>query len=53
MYVHMGGEHTVKPRVRGRLDKRVLVLATDSLFGHDGEWLKLSGDYFLFVTTVL
>ena len=39
--------HSVKPRVRGRLDKRMLVHATVGLYGHDGMWLKLSPDYFL------
>ena len=47
-YIHMGCEHSVKARARGRLDKRMLALATDGLYAHDGEWLKLSRDYFLF-----
>ena len=37
MYVHMGLEHSIKPSFRGRLDKRMLILATDGLYGHDGE----------------
>ena len=37
----------VKSRVRGRLDKRMFVLATNCVYGHDGEWLKLYRDYFL------
>ena len=47
MYVHIGKEHSVKPRALGSLDKRMLVLTTVGLYGHDGEWLKLSRDYFL------
>ena len=40
-------KHSVKPRVRGRLDKRMLVHPTVGLYGHDGMWLKLSPYYFL------
>ena len=47
-YVYMGCEHSVKPSARGRVDKRMPALATIGLYGHDGEWLKLSRDYFLF-----
>ena len=52
MYVHMGWEHSVEPRAPGRLDKRMLVIATVGLYGHDGELLKLFRDFFLVVTMV-
>ena len=47
MYVPMGCEHSVKPRARERLDKRMFVHATYGLYGHDGECVKLSRDYSL------
>ena len=34
------GVQYIKPRVRGRLDKRMLEIATVGLYGHDGEWLN-------------
>ena len=39
MYVHKGIDYCIKPPVRGKLDKRILELATIGIYGH-GEWLN-------------
>ena len=52
MYVHKGWDHCIiKPRVYGRLDKRMLELATIGLYGQDGEWLNCLATISNFVTT--
>ena len=51
MYDHKGWDHGIKPRLRGRLDKRTLELATVGLYGHDGEWLHYLANISKFVTT--